>query len=285
MSINSIMNRLASFFNLAKTNFGLYISICFGIFLFVLFFQPFPIDHFDFNNRLVFLGGLSMIVFLLLIFIKVLLHFLFQDENDSDKQAIFPHFLSNFSLLLLSSVAFAFYLRYVGAVHISFFVMVKICIICLVAPVTIWLYEMIVKLRAYNIELIREKKLVQKQVEKYEEDYLNKTVDFISENGKEVLPLLISDVVFIKSADNYGEIVYREIDGFRKRLIRNTMKGIEQQIKMYSNFIRCHRACIVNTHYIENLHKNYSSYYLTLKKYDEKIPVSRQYLLKLREVV
>jgi DNA-binding LytR/AlgR family response regulator len=141
------------------------------------------------------------------------------------------------------------------------------------------------RLRTYNQDLIREKKQIQKQLEKYEQDYLNKSVDFISENGKELLPLLISDVVLIKSADNYVEIVYQEMDGFRKKLIRNTMKGIELQIKMYSNFIRCHRACIVNTHYIENIHKNYSSYYLSLKKYEEKIPVSRQYLLKIREVI
>ena len=279
------MNELASFFNLAKKNFGLFITISFGIFLFVLFFQPFPTAHFDFNNYLVFLGGLSMIVFILLIIVKVMLHFLFQSTDDAEIQPPLPHFLSNFMLFILCSVTFAFYLRYVGSVHISFFIMVKICVICLVAPVTLWLYDLIGKLKTYNITLIKEKKHIQKQLEKYEEDYLNKTVDFVSENGKELFPLLISDVVLIKSADNYVEVIYKELDGFKKKLIRNTMKGIEQQIKMYSNFIRCHRACIVNTHFIENLHKNYSSYYLSLRKYEEKMPVSRQYLMKIRELV
>lgn len=226
-----------------------------------------------------------MIVFLLLIIVKGFLHFLFQDTDDAERQPPFPHFISNFMLFILSSVAFAFYLRYVGSVHITFFIMVKICVICLVAPVTLWLYDLIGKLKTYTVALIKEKKHIQKLLEKYEEDYLNKTVDFISENGKETLPLLISEVVLIKSADNYVEVVYKELDGFKKKLIRNTMKGIEQQIKMYSNFIRCHRACIVNTHFIESLHKNYSSFYLSLRKYEEKIPVSRQYLLKIREVV
>ncbi len=279
------MYQLASFFNLAKKNFGLFITISFGIFLFVLFFQPFPINYFDFNNYLVFLGGLSMIVFLLLIIVKVMLHFLFKNTDDAERQPPFPHFLSNFMLFILCSVAFAFYLRYVGSVHISFFIMVKICVICLVAPVTLWLYDLIGKLKTYNIALIKEKRQIQKLLEKYEEDYLNKTVDFVSENGKEVLPLLISEVVLIKSADNYVEVIYKELDGFKKKLIRNTMKGIEQQIKVYSNFIRCHRACIVNTHYVENLHKNYSSYFLSLKNFEEKIPVSRQYILKIKEIV
>ena len=88
----------------------------------------------------------------------------------------------------------------------------------------------------------REKKTVQKQIEKYEEDYLNKSVEFISENITENFSLLIAEVVLIRSADNYVEIVYKEGDTFKKKLIRNTMKNIEQQIKQYSNFLRCHRA-------------------------------------------
>ena len=65
--------------------------------------------------------------------------------------------------------------------------------------------------------LIIEKKSIQKQIEKYEEDLLNKSITFISENNSENFSLLISEVVFIKSADNYVEIVYREGDNYRKK--------------------------------------------------------------------
>jgi DNA-binding LytR/AlgR family response regulator len=81
------------------------------------------------------------------------------------------------------------------------------------------------------------------------------------------------------------EIVYKDGDHLKKKLIRNTMKNIEQQIKSYSNFIRCHRICIVNTYYVEKLDRKYNSHWLTIKGYQEQLPVSRQYLLKLKDAI
>ena len=141
------------------------------------------------------------------------------------------------------------------------------------------------ELKQQNESLIFDKKILQKQVEKYEEDYLNKSIEFTSENSTEQLKLLIADVAFVRSADNYVEIVFKEGEQFKKQLIRNTLKNVELQLKPYSHFIRVHRICIVNAHYIEKLHKNYSKHWLTLKGSNEEIPVSRQYLLMLKETI
>jgi DNA-binding LytR/AlgR family response regulator len=187
--------------------------------------------------------------------------------------------------MALGSVAFVFYLRYVGHVAITFHIVFKVALICLSAPIVLRIYDIIKELRQQNDSLLKERKSVQKQIEKYEEDYLNKSIEFISENNGENLKLAIADVAFIKSADNYVEIVYWEVDTFKKKLIRNTLKNIEFQIKDYTNFIRCHRVCIINTHFIEKLHKDYNNHWLTLKGYSEPIPVSRQYLLKLKETI
>jgi DNA-binding LytR/AlgR family response regulator len=181
------------------------------------------------------------------------------------------------------TMAFEFYLRYVGSVHINFFISFKVIILCAVPPVILSIYDTMATLRQQNDLLIVEKKIMQKQVEKYEEDYLNKSVEFISENTNENFTLPIGDVTFIRSADNYVEIVFREGETFKKKQIRNTLKNIEQQIKPYSNFLRCHRICIVNIHFIEKLQRNNESHWLTIKGYNEQLPVSRQYLLKLKE--
>jgi DNA-binding LytR/AlgR family response regulator len=147
------------------------------------------------------------------------------------------------------------------------------------------LYESYTGLVKQNESLVLERKIIQKQIEHYEEENLNKTIEFISENRAENLTLLISEVIFIQSADNYVEVVYMEGEDYKKKLIRNTLKSIEIQIKQYSNFIRCHRTCIVNLHYIERLNQDFSSHWITLKVYPDKIPVSRQYLLKIREAL
>lgn len=263
----------------------LFLSISFGIFLFILFFQPFPIVRFDFNNRLLFIAGFGAIVFLFMFLLRVVFPWIMQKNNHNGNEAVLTSYLSGFIILTLCSVAFAFYLRYVGSVSISFYIMLKVVLICLVPPLALKLYDIIKELNQQNESLVSERKIIQKQVEKYEEDNLNKSIGFISETSTENLSLLVSEVVFIQSADNYVEIVYMDGDKFKKELIRNTLKNIELQIKQYSNFIRCHRTCIVNMHYIEKLNQDYSSHWITLKGYQERIPVSRQYLLKLREAL
>lgn len=260
-------------------------SISLGVFLFILFFQPFPLDALDFNNSLIFVAGLGAIVFLFMVVVRVGFGWLFQKYDQDDEEVLLPPYAGAFAMVALSSVAFAFYLRYVGSVNISFYVMIKIILICLVPPIVLEIYDLVNELKLQNASLIAEKKLVQSQVEKYEEGYLNKSIEFVSENNTECLKLPIADVVFIRSADNYVEIVYKEGETFRKKLIRNTLKNIELQIKAYSNFIRCHRICIVNTHFVEKLNRNYNTHSLSITGFQEQIPVSRQYLLKLKERV
>lgn len=277
--------KLNQFILLLNKELRTFLSISFGVFLFILFFQPFPLDAFDFNNSLIFVCGLSVIVFLFMVLVRVGFARMFQKSNHNDEEVLLLPYVGSFTIAALSSVSFAFYLRYVGSVNISFYIMIKIILISLVPPVVLGIYDFVNELKLQNASLIAEKKLVQLRVEKYEEDYLNKSIEFVSENSTECLRLLIADVVFIRSADNYVEIVYKEGEIFRKKLIRNTLKNIELQIKPYSNFIRCHRICIVNTHFVEKLSRNYNTHSLSITGFQEQIPVSRQYLLKLKESV
>jgi hypothetical protein len=273
------------FILLLNKEIRLLLSLSFGIFLFILFFQPFAIEKFDFNNRLLFVGGFGAIVFLFMFIFRVVLPWIIQRNNQDDNEPVLTSYLSGFIILILCSVAFTFYLRYVGSVSISFYVVFKIVLICLVPPSILKLYDVNNELIQQNESLISERKIIQKQIEKFEEDNLNKSIEFISETNAENLILIVAEVVFIQSADNYVEIVYMDGDKFKKELIRNTLKNIELQIKQYSNFIRCHRTCIVNMHYIEKLNQDYTSHWITIRGYHEKIPVSRQYLLKLREAL
>jgi DNA-binding LytR/AlgR family response regulator len=278
-------NKLDHFINDLKEELGLLLSISFGVFLFVLFFQPFPFTNFDFNNTLLFVGGLGVIVFLIMVFGRLTIPGILQRTNPDSNTLVLPSYFTGFLILILSSVAFVFYLRYVGLVRITFFITVKAVLICLVPPIILGIFDLINDLKQQNEILAVEKKIMQKQVEKYQEDILNKSIEFPSENSSDKLSLKISEVALIKSADNYVEIVYKDGESYKKRLIRNTMKNIEFQIKQYNNFLRCHRICIVNLHYIERLNRSNHNHWLTIKGFDEPVPVSRQYLLKLKEAV
>ncbi|MBI4646738.1 MAG: LytTR family transcriptional regulator DNA-binding domain-containing protein [Bacteroidia bacterium] len=276
--------KLSQIINLLAHEFRLYLSIGIGVFLFILFFQPFPLERFDFSNKLLFIAGLGGIIFLSMLLSRIVILWLIQNNYQIYREVFFRSYLKGFIILAASSVAFPFYLCYVGDVNITFYLMSKVILICLAAPVILWIYDTLWELKKQNESLVKEKEMMQKQVEKYEEDYQNKSIEFISDNNTEKFNILISEIAFIKSADNYVEFVYKEGDIFKKKLLRNTLKNIEQQIKQFSNFIRCHRICIVNIRYIEKFNRNYNNHWLTIKGYDEQIPVSRQYLLKIKEI-
>lgn len=275
--------KLTQFIYSFKDDLKLLLSISFGVFLFILFFQPFPLGEFDFNNRLLFIAGLAAIVFLFMVLVRFFVEWLKQKYEQSAPESGLSSFIGGFIILALSSVSFAFYLRYVGSVSISFYIMLKVVLICLVPPIALWQSDSFKELKEQNSTLLQEKEIILGKVEKQVDDYLTKSIEIISENNGENLNLLISDIAFVKSADNYVEVVFKEGDVFRKKLLRNTLKNIEQQLRQYSNFTRCHRICIVNTHYIEKLNRNYSNHWLTIKGFDERIPVSIQYVIKLKE--
>jgi hypothetical protein len=276
-------NKLNQLIQLLNEKLRLFLSISIGVFLFILFFQPFPLIRFDFNNRLIFTGGFGAIVFLFMFIVLIALPWLFLKKSPKNDIIHYPSSINGFFIFLLSSVAFAFYLRYVGGVGITFFIMSKIIFICLVPPVILRLYDVIADLKYQNEKLISEKKTFLHQIDECQENNLNASIEFVSETNTDNLSLQVAEIAFIKSADNYVEIAYYEQDKLIKKLIRNTLKNIELQLKQYASFIRCHRTCIVNTHFIEKLNKSFNSYWIKISGYDEQIPVSRQYLLKLKE--
>ena len=95
---------------------------------------------------------------------------------------------------------------------------------------------------------------------------------------------MVADLVFVKSADNYVEIGFRDGGEIKKKMIRNTLKNVEKQLEEFNNFVRTHRSCIVNIQYIDKLHKNFNTYWLTLDETRETIPVSRQYLMSVKDL-
>jgi DNA-binding LytR/AlgR family response regulator len=91
--------------------------------------------------------------------------------------------------------------------------------------------------------------------------------------------------LLIKSAENYVEIVYKDNENNKQRLIRTTLRNIEEQLRKYPEFVRCHRTCVVNTKYILKLSSSYQGHKLKIIDYNDEIPVSRQYLMDVRKVL
>lgn len=277
-------DKLNQFVILLKVNLRLLLSISLGIFIFVLFFEPFPLDQFEFNSRLQLIAGLAVIIFLSMVLVRVFFPWLINKHFQEREEAHFSEFAHSFVMLLISALSFSFYLRYVGQVDITFHIMFKVIILCLSPPLLLRLHDDFRNMQKQNENLKKEKKKIRDEADLCKDNLETKSIELVSENRTDKVAFIVSDIVYAKSADNYVEIVFKENDIFKKKLIRNTLKNIELQLSPFSTFMRCHRTCLVNIRFVNKLGKNYNSQWVSILGSEETLPVSRQYLLQLKEL-
>lgn len=106
----------------------------------------------------------------------------------------------------------------------------------------------------------------------------------ITLNGatKEAITIHPDAILYMEASGNYVKVVYQEQAGIvRHKLLRATIKQVEEDLSSRSEFIRCHRAYIVNTNRILNVSGNAQGYRLTLSGTEEEVPVSRTYMKQL----
>jgi len=277
--------KIDQFIHLTKLYFRIYLGIAISIFLFILFFKPFAVDKFEFDNKLLFLAGFGIIVLIFLIISQTLFQLtLLKKEKDNNSGSVYVP-LYYFFQIATTSLAFIFYIRYVGQVSITFNSVVRVVLICLSLPATIHLKFTINSYQIRLKKLLLETRSMQDKLKQFSESYSNKHIEMVSDNESENFRIQVSDIVYVKSADNYVEIGYHDEGIVKKKMIRNALRNIEQQLAEFNNFIRTHRTSLVNIQYINKLNKNFNTYWLSLDKTKETIPVSRQYLMVVKDLI
>jgi ABC-type multidrug transport system fused ATPase/permease subunit len=267
-----------------KFSLKVYLEISLGIFFFILFFRPFELNHLDFNNQLLFIAGCSAITFLLLCLFYILIPLIFPKLLTSAVHEKRLFVLINILLCIISATAYTFYIHYVGGVNLSMYLVFKIVLICLVPIITLMLVIENKSLKQ-QIDSLRESNIKLKLTVHENTSNQTEIIQFISDNKSDKIDLLPGDILLIKSAENYVEIIYKDNENNKQKLIRTTLRNVEEQLRKYPEFIRCHRTCIVNTKYILKLTTGYQGHRLKIMDYIEEIPVSRQYLIDVRKAI
>ncbi len=103
-----------------------------------------------------------------------------------------------------------------------------------------------------------------------------------AENEKDKLVLKAEDLIAAISADNYIKLYYLEDGRENMKIIRTTLKSVEDSSASFAFIWRCHRTAVVNLSKVEKTTGNAQGYKLILKNSLLEIPVSRSlnYLLK-----
>jgi DNA-binding LytR/AlgR family response regulator len=277
--------KINQFIQLTKAYFRLYFGIAISVFLFIQFFQPFTADTFEFENKLIFLAGFGVIVLMILLVSQIIFQraLLFKENDNLNNSIHIP--LYYFFQVSATSLAIVFYIRFVGQLNITFNIVVRVIFICLSLPVTMHLKLSIDSYQHRLKKLLSDTRSMQSKLKQFSESYSNKHIEIMSDNESDNFRIQVSEIIYSKSADNYVEIGYHDEGIVKKKMVRNTLRNIEQQLSDFNNFIRTHRTSLVNIQYIDKLNKNFNSYWLSLDKTKETIPVSRQYLMAVKDLL
>jgi len=102
-------------------------------------------------------------------------------------------------------------------------------------------------------------------------------------NKSEIIELDSDQLIYAESSNNYVILNIVKDDKIVRKMIRCTLNNLLSQLD--DNFIKCHRSFIINKDKILNLSGNVTNSKITLSALESKIPVSRNYVGAIRELV
>lgn len=104
-------------------------------------------------------------------------------------------------------------------------------------------------------------------------------------NGKSIR-LKLKDMLYLSSNDNYVDIHYLENDVRKKLLFRTSLKNVEAQlVNPLTTIYRCHRGYLINAAYFKVKKMTSRSMTIILDQYDDELPVSKQYLEEMKQIL
>ena len=103
-------------------------------------------------------------------------------------------------------------------------------------------------------------------------------VAFTDEKGELKFSLMVENLLYIDSADNYATIHYLNKSKLSHYLLRNTLKWVDENLTKDTPLVRCHRSYVVNLDKVKVLRKTKNGIYIELEAENTPdIPVSKTY--------
>lgn len=111
----------------------------------------------------------------------------------------------------------------------------------------------------------------------------NKVVSIVNDKDKVELEIPIQRLLYVEAENQYVMIYYLFNNKIEKRLIRNRLKAILQQMGQ-SQIIQCHRSFAINLDRADRIIVNNGNRFIVLKENDNiQIPVSKTYFRSIKD--
>jgi LytTr DNA-binding domain len=251
-----------------------------GVFAFLFLFQPFDINSLPIKDKYYLLTGLSGITFLALSLNLLLIPSLFPNKFTSEGWNIKKEILWNLWILFTILIGYFFFTNALGAMKFGFNMVIKL-LLTAVIPISVLIIVNHNKMLRSHLKLadelskkLRENKLIQEKIIYFNSDY-----------QKDSLAINVSLLLFIRSANNYIEVFWKEANAIKNQMVRCSMVYAEEILKEHKFIFKCHRSFIVNINYIDKIEGNSEGYRLFFENVNFPIPVSKNLISRLRELI
>lgn len=254
----------------------LYTCIVFGVFvfLFLFVFRPFGLNELPTGILPIALGyGFTCFVVMVVLNIAIprLTPHFFNEENWTLGKELFWISVNIFCIGIANAVYTSFALGWhLSIQQIAVFEGFTLAIGCIPTSVMVWM-------KHNQLRIKYQEQAQELNNELHTENHAETTglVTLTSENRNEDIALSVNNLIVIRSAENYVEVIYMVDAATKKQLLRNTLKNISQQLEAYPSLLRCHKSYLVNLDKVIKISGNAQGYKLHLESIDEPVPVSR----------
>lgn len=267
------------------------------VFLIVSLLQPFGISQMQSEYKILILLGYGMVSSVALSITIYLMPALFPYYFEEKNWTLGKHLLNTLLVCFLITIGNGLYSAWVYDLKLNWNLFyISLIWVALLAPFPIVFFAMWNR----NLQLSRNLKEATEM-----NFYLSKKIS--SENGettsdkkeissemlvfsggtKEMLEVAADDFLYAEAEGNYVKATYRtgKNGTVIQKLLRATMKQVEETTADCPFIIRCHRAFLVNVQQVVKVDGNSQGYRLRLEGCEEEVPVSRAYAKEVKILI
>lgn len=235
--------------------------------VFLNIFQPFNITRWYSDSGIIQflrLSSYGFVIALVFLFTQFPLRKIFKKQTFKTKHYLLWLIIE---IALISLVYIFLYGNPLGNFVNDLFFSVKYTLLGICLPYSFAILIIYYKNQQAEIEALKKK--INKPTEK-------KLISFYDEHGKIKFSALANNILLLESTDNYVSVFYILENKVQRKLLRNTLKNLEETL-IQNSIIRCHRSYMVNSRNIEFVQKDGKKMIIKIKYLDKSIPVSQKY--------
>ncbi len=276
----NLFNKPYPFSDDLKHNTKIIFFTSIGVCVFLFLFQPFDINALSEKEKYYLMAGIGIVTFLSLSFHMLILPSLFPKKFSSANWNIKKEIFWNVWILFTTLGGYFLLNTYLGAIKVEFSLVIKL-VLTAVIPISVLIVVNHNKMLRSHVKLADELSKKLKENKSVQE----RMIYFNSDYQKDSLAIKVSALLVIRSANNYIEVFWKENEFTKSQMVRCSMLNAEESLKEHKFIFKCHRSFIVNINYIDKIEGNSQGYRLFFEEVNFPVPVSKNLVNKLKELI